>query len=192
MQSKGKYFLAIGAGCLAYPICSHYAQRYVLYRAYKHDKKVVDEVIGYGGSETRLYGKILSGEDFNKIYSNDKFVKFTNYNEKHGDVTYTKGRVVDVNVLTPDPLCGYGMHFMKDDVDTITNHLSILTHIIKARHMREIKIPNDAYVCVGGDGLFKTNKMIVGDREYLHKRHPEIMDSGRCSWLYRLSSDIFV
>jgi hypothetical protein len=190
MQSKGKYFLIIGAGCLFYPIGDHYTKKYAVYNAYKRDKIIVDGVINGTASKASLCGKILSGEDFNKIYSNDKFIKFTNEEEKHGDVTYTTGRVVDVNVLNPDPLCGNGIHFIEDNPDVIMSRLSILTHIVKAKHMREARIPNDAYVCVGYDGLFKTDKIILGDCERLHERYPDISNDDEYWWLRRFSSYI--
>jgi hypothetical protein len=104
-------------------------------------------------------GHLLSGFDFNAAYRR-KFVKFTNEDEAHFGMKYKTGLNVDVQ-----PLGAHGMFFLADSTQTIADYLPILKYCIKARYQRSVTIPDSAYVYVVGDGIFKTNKFILGERD---------------------------
>lgn len=62
---------------------------------------------------TSVY-KILSGNAFNATYKDTKFIKFTNIECIHHDLSYNKGLIEDFQKFNPYQLCyAGGLHFCK-------------------------------------------------------------------------------
>lgn len=109
-----------------------------------------------------LIGTILSGNEFNEIYGNIKFVKLLNDNMVHCHKDQKSGRILsfeynfglNIDVRPVDHL-GKGMSFCaQSKIDLFRNRYG--------KYYAYISIPNDAHVYVGAD-RFKTDMLIFTD-----------------------------
>jgi hypothetical protein len=109
----------------------------------------------------------LSGEEFNKLYSNIQFVKLTNKNEIHRNIRYKTGLNVDpIQFNSSAACCPGGFHFCDSN-----NFVYWLVYVeIPMYYIRNIIIPNDALVYIEIDSddpvrtKMKTSKFILEEK----------------------------
>ncbi len=116
---------------------------------------------------------LMSGKDFNEMYGNRKFIKFTNIDEKHNDMSYIDGLNTDILHLVPYDFAP-GLYFTEDELTQVYHH----SHIINIPgYVRKVTIPNDACVYMVDDNvkIYKANKIILGERIAAEKYIDELV-----------------
>lgn len=101
--------------------------------------------------------KVFKGNIFNKFFSTNneaKFYKYVNNTKTHYGFTYVIGLNHDILNFNPTGSHeGGGLYFTTRDL--IKNYKSFGPNLF------EIKIPDDAYVYVCGEGEYKADKFIL-------------------------------
>ena len=89
----------------------------------------------------------------------DEYVKLTCYDENHNGYQFTTGlNEEDIDLVSSRGLYFTNMHKYLDFKRASNGSY------FYAYWMRSVSIPEDALVCVGLDGQFKTTKIILGER----------------------------
>ncbi len=113
-----------------------------------------------------MYFEYISGDLFNKMTPDIKFIKLTNYKERHGSMTYKDGLNKDCKFGGwSDNSIHWGIYF--------TNYENIYQWITYTEEVmywyREVTIPDDAKVRIAGDNSYNVNKIILGERKCIWK-----------------------
>lgn len=130
------------------------------YEQMNMNKKKIDEFmrIRKADPEEEFQGCIMSGTDFNKIFTNEKLVKFTNWHETHHKMHYKDGLNIDVETFTPGDICGPGGIYF-----TFKKYEKIWASTLE-NWEREVVIPDEAIVQVLNKKV-KTNMLILKERK---------------------------
>ena len=102
-------------------------------------------------------GKEITGKQFNEIFKNNTFYKFTNDEEIHYGYQYVDGLNIDTNEfdIKGGECCKGGLYF--------TSEKYIYEWIDEYQYVRVVTIPDDARVCIYKN-KFKSNKIFVEPR----------------------------
>ena len=108
--------------------------------------------------------RILTGKEFNEKYAGIRFVKLTNKEENHNGYQFKDGLNIDtVPFYTKLNCCAGGIYFCKfDDFPYYLNYNNTEMHFI-----RNIIIPDDAQVFEETNERYKSDKIILLDREVI-------------------------
>jgi hypothetical protein len=107
--------------------------------------------------------ELFSGIRFKKEFPNKKFYKVTNKTETHYGLTYQTGINKDTNKFTTSK-CSNGLYFTDKEnllswIDVALGGWGCNGHFI-----REVSIMDDSIVCVEGNGKYKTDIFMLGER----------------------------
>ena len=99
-------------------------------------------------------GKEITGKQFNEIFKNTTFYKFTNIKENHFGYQYVDGLNIDINEfdINGGECSKGGLYF--------TSEKYINQWMIFNEYVRIVTIPDDARVCIYNT-KFKSNKIFV-------------------------------
>jgi hypothetical protein len=157
------------------------------YIRYNSDKKIVNMVIGKKLSKHALKGKLMSGEDFNKIYHDSNFVVLSDYYNccPVTGKSYTCGLNIYSRPMRESPGIFGGLYFVEESVEGATNSLLNITQSYIAYNA---VVPNDAYVYVNHNNEFHASKLNIGNSESIINYIDRIMLDPKCdhySYAYR-------
>lgn len=118
----------------------------------------------FDGNYSKYIGKTMSGVEFNQIFKNRKFVKFTNESEIHNGFKFQDGLNVDTVPFCPRGKCKPGgLYFC--DYETDGGHWTYYNHVA-CRYYRMVQIPDNKEAQVYFEqNKIKASHIILGERK---------------------------
>lgn len=119
-----------------------------------------------------VLGKNITGKKFNELFSRKELLKLTNEKEKHVGLQFKDGLNsvdtynIDVYNSQHDEI--HGIHFTT--TKKAWKWIYYSDRIMAMRYMREVAIPDDAEVFIFSTNKFKTNKIILGERQDISEK----------------------
>ena len=111
----------------------------------------------------KYIGQEFSGEDFNKLFPDTKFVKLTSETENHNGFQFNDGLNVDTMSFNPFGTClAGGIYFT--DIQKAYMWFKYNASVMK--YFRDVTIPDDARVYIE-ENKFKADKMLLGPRNVI-------------------------
>lgn len=143
-------------------------------------------------------GKIMTGDEFNNLFSDITFVKLTNENECHNEFQYHDGLNVDIHNFTYNENCSKGGFYFttKENI-----YHWVYYGGMNMYYMRKVSLPDDAIIYIEDIDKFKVDKFILGPREKIleseHDFYPFENEHHALNEYYKdvyanFGSDIFV
>lgn len=131
-------------------------------RYYQHDRH--DKKCEFDGDFSKYIGQIMTGIEFNAIFKNRKFVKFTCQTEKHNGFQFNTGYNVDTVPFKPDGECTPGGLYFCDYVNNGGEWTAYRNTV--CQYYRIVTIPNDHETVVYfEEDKMKANRFILSERK---------------------------
>lgn len=103
------------------------------------------------------YLKVITGREFNELFSHHTFIKLTNETENHNTFQFHDGLNVDIIEFNPKGECNPGGIYFTEFEKA---HMWLYYSTNYMKYIREVIIPDDACVYVEKD-KFKANKIFL-------------------------------